>query len=65
LEWVYKQSGVLFGPCWAKWAPKETNPKRLLYLDKHAYFITYKILPKLFSNPKIRQYFENQDYGRL
>ena len=35
LSFLYAQAGILFGRNWAEWPPRKTNPKMLLFLDKH------------------------------
>lgn len=57
--YVYKQNGVLFGVNYATRPPKETNPKGLLFLSKHEYFIVTKLLPNLFNNPTIKNMMKN------
>lgn len=52
LEFVSKMYGTLFGRCRAKWPPKKTNPKMLLYFDKTAYFCVEKVLIPLLSTGK-------------
>ena len=36
LEWVVWGKGMLLGPVWARRPPKKTNPKKLIYFDKHS-----------------------------
>lgn len=35
LEFLYSEAGILFGRNWAQWPPRKTNPKMILFLDKH------------------------------
>lgn len=52
IEFVSRMYGTLYGICRAKWFPKKTNPKGLLYFDKTAYFIVDKILIPLLKSGK-------------
>lgn len=52
IEFVSKLNGTLFGRCRAKWFPKKTNPKGLLYFDKTSYFVVDKILFPLLVSGK-------------
>jgi hypothetical protein len=65
LSWVYKQYGLLYGPNWAKTRPVETNPKLIPYLDKHMYYITWKILPKVFAQPAFKNLIGKMDGAKL
>lgn len=35
LSWLYKNAGILYGRNYANGPPKKTNPKGILFLDKH------------------------------
>ena len=35
LSYVFQQAGILFGRNWAEKPPRKTNPKMILFLDKH------------------------------
>ena len=35
LEWIYAEQGILYGRNWATYPPIKTNPKRIVFLDKH------------------------------
>lgn len=52
LSYWLKKWDLLWGPNWASYAPKVTNPHGEIYLDKTALFVVLKILPRIFS-PKI------------
>ena len=65
LEWVYKQYGILYGPCHAKWSPKVTNKQLTPYLDKTMFYVCWKILPIIFRNPKLRQSFGDMSDARI
>ncbi len=65
LEFVYKQYGLLYGVNWAKTKPVETNPKMIPYLDKHVYFLCYKILPRLFQQPAMKNLIKEIDSLKL
>lgn len=57
--WVYKVNGILFGPNYTNRPPSERNPKGLLFMSKHEWYIVTKILPTIFNNPKMKQFFKN------
>ncbi len=48
LEWVLWEKGLLWGRNWATYAPKVTNPKKFIYLDKHGWFCL-KILMRIMT----------------
>ncbi len=60
LSFVLEKWGLLFGPQHARGAPKKTNPDLVPFADKHFFYIARKILPPLFSNPKL-----GQKWGKL
>jgi hypothetical protein len=63
LQWVCKKEGVLFGPMTClNQAPKETNPKFLLYFDKTALHCVLYLLPKLFENGNLRKFVSKEDF---
>jgi hypothetical protein len=53
-HWVYKQYGILFGPCYANGAPLKRNPKLLPFLSKHSWFICKTILIPLLGRSGLR-----------
>lgn len=55
LEFVSRLWGALYGRCRANRPPTKTNPKKLLYLDKHAWFLTNKIVIPLFNSGKFQR----------
>ena len=42
-SYLFHEAGILFGRNWAEWPPRKTNPKMILFLDKHM-INTIKIL---------------------
>jgi hypothetical protein len=40
LEWTYYQAGVLFGRNWTNGPPVQTNPRGILFMDKHSLAVT-------------------------
>jgi hypothetical protein len=46
LEYVFAEEGILFGRRWSKLPPVKTNPKKLVYMDKH-FLSTVKYLMKM------------------
>jgi len=61
-HWVYKQYGILFGPCYADRAPLKRNPKLLPFLSKHSWFLTKIILIPLLgkSGLRLREIWKNE-----
>lgn len=60
ISWTADKWNLLFGPNWASYPPKKTNPDYIPFFDKHSYFIVTKVLPLLFKNPKLNQMFKNK-----
>ncbi len=52
LEWVLRQENVLYGVNYAKYKPKETNPKSYIYFEKHSLFCFKRILFPLLTTRK-------------
>ena len=62
LQFVCRKEGVLFGPMTCENRPPViTNPKFLLYFDKHALFCVLRLLPKLFDNENVRKFVANDN----
>lgn len=62
LEWVLDKWGLLFGPNYAKWQPRKTNPDLYPFFDKHAWYCVTKILLPLLRAKKgfiINKLFKN------
>ena len=36
LEYLYARENILFGRDWTNGPPRRTNPKRIIFLDKHS-----------------------------
>lgn len=53
LEWVLRSKNLLYGKCRANRPPAKTNPKGLVFMDKHLLFVTEKILINLLNNKKL------------
>lgn len=53
-QWVFKQFGILFGPCYANRAPLITNPDLIPFLSKHEFYIANKILTPLLGKTGLR-----------
>ena len=50
LEYALKINGLLFGICRPNRTASKTNPKQLIYFDKHALFCCEKIILPLLNN---------------
>jgi len=62
LMWICKKENCLFGPMTCENRPPSiTNPKHLLYLDKHALFCVLHLLPKLFANESVKKFVSNDN----
>lgn len=59
MEWIAKANMLLFGRCRAKWFPKKTNPKGLIYFGKHAFWVVEKLIFPLFISGKLNQKVQN------
>ena len=44
--------GLLFNVCRANRPPKETNPKKYVYLEKHGFCVCQKLLFPIMNNPQ-------------
>lgn len=53
LEWVLRKNNLLYGICRAKKPPIKTNPKGLVYFDKHALFCTEKLVFPLLNKKEL------------
>lgn len=53
LEWVLRSNNLLYGKCRAQKPPIKTNPKALVYFDKHMIFCCEKIIFPLLNNKKL------------
>jgi hypothetical protein len=61
-QWVYKQYGILFGPCYAIRPPRKRNPDLIPFLSKHSFFCATKILLPLLGKEglKLKQLWKNE-----
>jgi hypothetical protein len=62
LEYVCNVYGLLYGPNYAKWAPKQTNPTMLPFFDKHVLFVVTKLLPRILNNPQLKANIKNKNF---
>lgn len=53
LEFVLRKNNLLYGQCRANRPPSKTNPRNLVYFDKHALFCCEKIILNLLNNKEI------------
>lgn len=59
MEWVAKINSLLYGRCRAKWHPKSTNPKGLIYFGKHAFWVVQKLIYPLLKSGKLNNKTQN------
>ena len=52
LEYALRSLNLLHGVCYANRPPKETNPKKYVYLEKHGLFVCQKLLFPIMNNPQ-------------
>lgn len=52
LEFSLRSENLLYGPCYANRAPKVTNPKKYVYLEKHSWAAVTKVLIYILNNPQ-------------
>ena len=52
LEYELRSLNLLHGICYASRPPKETNPKKYVYLEKHGFFVCQKLLFPIMNNPQ-------------
>ena len=50
LEWVLRKNNLLYGQCRAQKPPSKTNPRNLMYFDKHSLFVVEKLVMPLLNN---------------
>lgn len=53
LEWILDKYNLLFGPNYAAWPPRITNPRNHVFWDKHFLFLYIHILHPLLTNEKV------------
>jgi hypothetical protein len=63
MEFVWEMYGLLWGPNYAKWAPKIKNPELIPYFSKHEIFIILKVLEPLFQ--KMQGFIKNRVFQNL
>lgn len=52
LEFALRSKNLLYGQCYATRAPKVTNPKKYVYLEKHSWAAVTKVLIYILNNPQ-------------
>lgn len=55
MEWVAKINNLLWGRCRAKWFPRKTNPRGLIYFGKHAFWVVENLIMPLVNSNKLNQ----------
>lgn len=59
LEWVLRKNNLLYGQCRAQKPPSKTNPRNLVYFDKHSLFVVEKLVMPLLNNKTLINRFLN------